>query len=227
MHGAAGVREGAEALRALRVAALALALGACRRAPVEPRGAIAGAWLREPELASGFELRADGRLALLNRPQQSGLAWSLARGELALSLCDAAHPDAHVVVQLTLARLAGDALELAGDDARFAGTYARARAEHVRGVLTYRERMALPPDAHVEVELSREGVGPVALAVFAPEGQVPIGFELSVPAAPDESPRYSLRARIADRERSLWVTPDPVAVAAEAENAPVLLRFAR
>jgi len=223
---AARARQGAEALRPLQLAALLLALGACRRALVEPRGEIEGAWLREPERASGFDLRADGTLALLNRPDESGLAWNLSHGELVLSLNDAAHVDSHVV-RMTLARLDAGALELAGDDARFAGTYARGHAERVRGVLTYRERMPLPPDAHVEVELSRAGGEPVALSVFAPRGQVPIGFELSVSAAPSEATRYTLLARISDREHTLWVTPDPVAVTPESDGEPILLHAAR
>jgi len=193
---------------------------------IEPRGEIAGTWLREPERSSGFELRADGGLALLNRPDESGLAWNLTHGELVLSLNDAAHVDSHVV-RLSLARLDADALELAGDDPRFAGSYVHGRAEHVRGVLTYRERIELPPEAHVEVELSRADGGPVALAVFTPRGPVPIGFDLSVLPAPEPAARCTVRARIADRERTLFATPDPVEVEAGGDSATLLLRAAR
>jgi uncharacterized lipoprotein YbaY len=56
---------------------------------------------------------------------------------------------------------------------------------------------------------------------------VPIGFELSVLPPPGPAARYSLRARIADRERTLWATPDAVAVAADGESEPILLRAAR
>ncbi|HTO69702.1 MAG TPA: YbaY family lipoprotein [Myxococcota bacterium] len=224
MHRAPGAREGAEGLRALALAVSLAALAACQRRAPELRGELAGAWLRDPERASGFELRTDGTLALLGQPALSGLAWNAAHGELVLSLNDADHVESHVV-RLALAKLDGDALQLEGDDARFAGAYRRARAEHVRGVLTYRERVALPPDAHVLVELSRAGALPVALAVFVPHGQVPIGFELSVPAPAEAS--YSLVARIGDRERTWFATPEPVSMAPGDEAAEVLLRPAR
>jgi type III secretion system (T3SS) chaperone YscW len=230
VHRAAVVREGSEALSRGHALALALAMSlapcACRRPEPPPRAEIAGAWLREPERTSGFDLRPDGGLGLLNMASESGLRWSLARGALVLSVNDAAHLEWHAV-DLELKRLEGDSLELAGDDARFAGWYRRATAAHVRGVVTYRERMALPPDAHVEVELSRDGAGPVALAAFAPGGEVPIAFELSLlaPVANDRA-TYSLVARIADRERTLFATPEPVPAPLDAD-IEVLLRSAR
>ena len=225
MHRAAVVREGAEALTRAAACALVLALAACQRA-VPPGAELMGAWLREPERAAGFELQPGGALALLNRPSESGLAWNLAHGALVLSVNDAAHVESHVV-ELGLAKLEGDSLELVGDDPRFVGAYRRGKAAHVRGVVTYRERSALPPDAHVEIELQRDGMGPVALAVFAPHGQVPIAFELSLVAPePGERATYSVVARIADRERTLFATAEPVPAPLDGE-VEVLLRSAR
>jgi type III secretion system (T3SS) chaperone YscW len=203
----------------------ALALGACRRTSVEPKDELVGAWLREPELARGFELRADGSLSFLGVPSASGLAWTLSHGELVLSHNDSLHVESHVS-RLRVAKLEGDELELVGDEPELAGSYRRTRAEHVRGVVTYRERMALPDDILVEVDLTRNGVGIVARHVFAPHAQVPIPFQLSlVPSlAPAE---YALEARIRDRERSLFATLEAVPVRPGDDNVELLLRSAR
>ena len=47
------------------------------------------------------------------------------------------------VARLRIAVLEPERLELAGGGEPFAGSYRRAQVRHVRGVLTYRERMAL------------------------------------------------------------------------------------
>jgi uncharacterized lipoprotein YbaY len=218
-------------VRSVRVSLLVslavVALASCRRPPVEPKHELAGAWLREPELALGFELRDDGTLGLLGMPEQSGLAWNVSHGELVLSTNSAARAESSVA-RLQIAALEADRLELAGDGEALAGSYRRARARHVSGTLTYRERMALGPDAQVVVELTRIGVGPVALQVFLPHAQVPIPFLLSVPeGAAGSGAELELRATIRDRERTLFATPAPVRIAAGDDGVELLLRSAR
>lgn len=218
-------------MRRARVSLLALlavaGLAACRRPPAEPRGELAGAWLREPELAQGFELRADGTLGLLGLPERSGLAWNATHGELVLSTNGAQHVESSVT-RLRVAALEPERLELAGDEGEpFAGSYRRAQVRHVRGVVTYRERTALAPDAQVLIELTQIGVGPVALQVFSPRGQVPIPFLLSVPASAAADTAYELVARIGDRERTLFATPQAVRVSAGEDGVEILLRSAR
>ena len=73
----------------------------------------------------------------------------------------------------------------------------------VTGTVAYRERMALPPDAVVEVRLSDVSRQDVAAPVIAettilPEGrQVPIPFELRYDPGKIEPNRvYALRATI-------------------------------
>jgi hypothetical protein len=191
---------------------------------VEPRGELTGAWLREPELRQGFELRAGGGLALLGFPERSGLAWNSTHGELVLSTNDASRVESHVA-RLRVAALEPGKLELENEDEPFAGVYRAAKVSRVRGVVTYREPLALGPDARVVVELTRPGAGPVALQAFLARAQVPIGFDLSVRA--DEAGELELRARIADRERTLFATPEPVRVTPGREPLEVLLRPAR
>jgi putative lipoprotein len=229
VRGAAGVRQGAEGLSARATLGLLLAvvaLAGCRRPTQSPRAELGGAWLREPERAQGFELRSDGTLALLGWPDLSGLAWSASHGELVLSTNDERRIESSVA-RLRVAALEGDRLELAGEGESLAGVYRRAQAAHVRGVVTYRERMALGPDARVVVELTRIGVGRVALQAFLARGQVPIGFDLSVLAGATAGAEYELRARIGDRERTLFSTAEPVRVTPGDDGVEILLRSAR
>lgn len=82
----------------------------------------------------------------------------------------------------------------------------------VTGTVTYRERIALPPDAVVEVRLedvSRQDVAATVIAAktIAPAPPVPISFELPYdPGAIDERHSYALRATIRRGERPLFVT---------------------
>jgi len=96
----------------------------------------------------------------------------------------------------------------------------------VRGVVTYREGLALDPDARVVLELTQIGVGPAALHVFQPREPVPLSFDLSVPAANADA-RYELSARIGDRERTLFATPEPVPVTPGGDAAELVLKSAR
>jgi len=203
--------------------AAALVAG-CRRPQVEPRGELAGAWLREPEVTQGFELRQDGALALLGQPERSGLAWNATHGELVLSTNSAERVESSVA-RLRVASLGPEALVLEADGEPFAGRYRRAQAAHVRGVLTYRERMALPPDARVVVQLTQIGVGPVATQAFVARSAVPLGFELAL--VPRAGARYELTARIGERERSWFATPQPLAATPDGPDLEVLLRSAR
>ncbi|MFI5315016.1 MAG: YbaY family lipoprotein [Myxococcota bacterium] len=232
MRSATRVREGAEGLSQRARAAILLvlagaALASCRRPLVEPKAELAGGWLREPELALGFELRADGTLGLLGVPAQSGLAWNASHGELVLSTNSAQRVESGVA-RLRVAALEPDRLALSGDGEAFAGVYRRAQVLHVRGVLTYRERMELAPDARVEVELTQIGVGPIARQVFLARSQVPISFLLSLPASAAASgAALELAARIGDRERTLFATAEPLRVNAREDEVEVLLRRAR
>jgi len=213
----------AKRVAAAWLCAVALLAG-CRRPQVEPKAELGGAWLREPDSALGFELRRDGSLGLLGQPERSGLAWNATHGELVLATNSPEQVES-AVARLRVVSLAPDLLELSGEAEPLAGRYRRAQASHVRGVVTYRERLALPPDARVVVVLTQIGVGPVATQVFVARSAVPIGFELSI--VPARSARYELTARIGDRERTLFATPQPVAAAPGGPDLEVLLRSAR
>jgi len=85
-------------------------------------------------------------------------------------------------------------------------------AETLRGTVTYRERMALPPGAEVEVKLvdvSRADAPAVVLAEtrLRPDHAVPFPFVLDYDAAAiAQGHRYALEARITAGERLLFIT---------------------
>lgn len=82
----------------------------------------------------------------------------------------------------------------------------------VIGTVSYRERVALPPDAVVEVvllDVSRMDVAATTIAeqTIKPSGQVPIEFELVYEtAAIDPRMQYAVRATIKRRDNYLFVT---------------------
>jgi uncharacterized lipoprotein YbaY len=79
----------------------------------------------------------------------------------------------------------------------------------VSGVVTYRERVALTPDAVVRVQIedsSRADAPAIVISeqVIESPGQVPIAFSVGYdPAAIDPAHRYTLRARITDGDGRL------------------------
>jgi len=88
----------------------------------------------------------------------------------------------------------------------------------VSGSVTYRERMALSPEAVLEVHLqdiSRADAAATEISslVIPNPGQVPIPFELEYdPAAIDERMTYSVRASITDRGRLVFTTDTAIPV---------------
>jgi len=95
-----------------------------------------------------------------------------------------------------------------------------ATAEHLAilaGTVTYLQRIALTPEAEVQVEL-RDTPGdatapPIAKQVIQRPGQVPVAFTLEYdPAAIVPARRYAVSARIWDRGQLQFVTDAPVAV---------------
>ncbi len=82
----------------------------------------------------------------------------------------------------------------------------------VTGTVTYRERIALTPEAVVEVQLldvslADASAKQIAVQTIKPKHQVPIPFELSYdPADIDERMSYAVSATIRRGERLLFTT---------------------
>ena len=81
----------------------------------------------------------------------------------------------------------------------------------VAGEVVYRERIALPPDALLVVELADVSLvdAPIVIAKrrVAPAGNVPIKFEIGFdPKAIQQGRTYALQARITVGERLMFTT---------------------
>jgi len=107
------------------------------------------------------------------------------------------------------------------------------QAQTVQGIATYRERIALPPDAAFEAtiedvsraDMPAEVIGRVRIE---PAGQVPIRFEISYAAARiDPKHRYSVRARIARGDALLFTTTQAYLVLTQGAGTEVELLLQR
>ena len=93
--------------------------------------------------------------------------------------------------------------------------------------MTYIQRIALTPEAIVQIELRdatlpEAGGLPIAKKVIQRPGQVPVAFSLTFePEALAAGRRYALSARISDRGQLQFVTENPVAVVPREGQAPV------
>ena len=82
----------------------------------------------------------------------------------------------------------------------------------IAGEVTYRERIALPPDAVLVVELADVSLTDAPATIIAkrriaPAGQVPVKFEIGLdPKAIQKGRTYALQARIIVGERLMFVT---------------------
>jgi len=99
--------------------------------------------------------------------------------------------------------------------------HSQAAERTMRGEVVYRERMALPPDAVVTVQLADVSLADAPAAVVAtqtikPTGQVPVHFELKFDSsAIRENASYALQARITVGHRLMFIndvrhTVDPL-----------------
>lgn len=103
----------------------------------------------------------------------------------------------------------------------------------LQGNVTYRERIALPPDARIIVRLEdvsrKDASGAfVAQQTLRPRTEVPIAFNLRyLPSAIDTRRRYALHASIVDaQDELLWISPEPTMVLFN-ETAPIVLTLER
>lgn len=97
----------------------------------------------------------------------------------------------------------------------------------LEGTVTYVERIALTPEAVVQVELRDLAVPesegpPIAKQVIARPGQVPVAFSISYePGSLMTGHRYALSARISDRGQLQFVTEQPIAAIPKPAPAPL------
>lgn len=206
-------------MKLLACALALLALGACRRpdpgADARVEVELAGAWVREirdrPAEREGFDLRADGSVGLLGIFTMNGVAWNYARGELVISTNTDRHA-ATTPVRLQVESFENGVLVLGPAESDYlAGSWRRSEVRTLAGVVTYLEPVTLPPDARVEVRLTR-GDALVARTLVTPRGPVPIAFALSfLPTPAGETGALALAASIFTPDAVLFATAAPVA----------------
>lgn len=101
----------------------------------------------------------------------------------------------------------------------------------ISGSVFYRERMALPENAALNVDLvdlAQASGEPVSSTEVHPTGQVPIGFGLSVPADRIEPGKsYGLTARIAVDGATWFASVEPTPIDPENLAAPVSVMVSR
>jgi putative lipoprotein len=108
-----------------------------------------------------------------------------------------------------------------------------AQAPRITGTITYRERVALSPDAVVEVRLEDvtrpEGTPPVVSRMHVEHpGQVPIRFELPYDSRlVNARGRYAVRATIQDRGVDLFTSLDTALVLTQGHGNAVALTLTR
>ena len=108
----------------------------------------------------------------------------------------------------------------------FRGSAALAATVELSGSVTYRQRIALPDTARLEVELvefsASDAKETIASAAVEPTGQVPVGFTLPFDAARiDGERRYAIEARISVDDTIMFATRTPHAVDPLAPDGPV------
>lgn len=104
----------------------------------------------------------------------------------------------------------------------------------VRGTVAYRERMALPADATVDVWITDIGSGIVAMAILsettvtANGRQVPLPFELTVdPSRVNADRPYGIRAVIRAGGEVIFESRAPMPVLTQGHPTTVALMLAR
>ena len=106
----------------------------------------------------------------------------------------------------------------------------RAPTVSVRGTVSYRERIMLPPDSVVMVDLvdisiADDGVDPIASQVIAGAPGPPFPFSLDSAEAIDESYMLAVNGRILSAEGDLlWVSDTPEVITDREEQVPLILR---
>lgn len=190
---------------------------------VPTRDALVGVW--QNERGAHFCLDADGVLGLPGQTARSGLTWSLRGDVLTLRTLDM--PGGQPLEErLGVERVGSSRLELrAADGARVIWRKSRDAVGRFDGTLTYRERMALPPNVVVSTQLFVRGSDvPVASALAVESGQGVLPFRLHyLTRNLGGSDEALLRAAISYETESLFVTPTLVPVRLD-QSPEVLLQ---
>jgi uncharacterized lipoprotein YbaY/heat shock protein HslJ len=193
-----------------------LALIACAKAPVDPRrvvpagigglqASLVGTWVRPiPGGVAGLEgivLDADGSFGLIGIHTMHGVTWRVEGDTLILATNTQRYPQPQET-RLRVALASQGSLTLQADANYLGGTYTRndAAADVVSGSVTYRESVALPPDAAVYLELAEVSVADTTARLIAAQTVPTLGRHVPIPfriyyATSEVNPRFTYNVR--------------------------------
>lgn len=140
-------------------------------------GDISGAWVDDEERL--YFLDEDGTLGLPGQTALSGVSWKLEHGVLTLATMDS--PGGEVrEQQLVLKQIGSGRMEFTdADGAPVTWKKSRTKVGRLEGTLFYRERMALPPEVIVSVQLyPLHSPVPVASSIMPSSGGGSIPFRV-------------------------------------------------
>ena len=194
---------------------------------------VVGGWSRAAPGGGGRQallIRPDGSLAVLGIPGTEGVSWSLDGDTLAAVLDVQPAPD-KTTARLRIEPATPGRLVLAGG-APLAGIWESRTFAALTGTVTYLQRVALTPEAEVQIELrdvSRADADAPVIAkqILRPAGkQVPLAFSLDYDTAEILPGRaYAVSARITDRGQLAFVTDTrvPVLTGGAPTNAEIVV----
>jgi putative lipoprotein len=181
---------------------------------------VTGGWSRTAPGGGGRQallIRPDGSLTVLGIPRTEGVSWRLEEDTFVAVLDVEPAPDKEPA-RLRIEPATPGRLVLAGG-APLAGIWERRTFAALAGTITYVQRVALTPEAIVQIELkdvSRADLDAPVIAkqILRPAGkQVPLPFSLDYDPADIQPGRaYALTARITDRGQLAFVTDTKVPV---------------
>jgi len=190
-----------------------------RATALELTNRLVGTWVRpidnRPETLEGIRFDDDGRLGLIGIHTMHGLHWELEDNDVVLTTNTGRYPEPFET-RLSIETLTDTTLILEGDAGYLRSAWRRddMAAGRITGHVTYRERVALPPEAAIHLTLedvSRQDVSATYIAsqVTPTQGrQVPIPFALYY-ATGGIDPRhtYQVRAAIVVDGQRRFLTP--------------------
>lgn len=190
-----------------------------RLTSLDLRNRIIGTWVRpidnQPGTLEGLRFDDDGRLGLIGIHTMNGLGWEIEEDRLIMTTATGRYPEPFES-RLVIQTLTDTTLVLEGDAGYFRSAWRRddTAAGRIVGHVSYRERIALPPDAaiHLTLEAVSQQDGQttfVAGQVVPTKGrQVPIPFALYyATAAIDPGRAYQVRADIVVDGRRRFTRP--------------------
>jgi len=181
---------------------------------------VVGGWARPAPGGGGRQgliVLPDGGLAVIGIPRTEGVSWSL-DGDSLVAILHVEPTTEPQTARLRIEPATPGRLVLAGG-APLAGIWERGNFAALTGTVTYVQRVALTPEAVVQIELQdvsrADADAPViAKQILRPTGkQVPLAFRLDYDTAAIQPGRaYAISARITDRGQLAYVTDTKVPV---------------